>query len=565
MILPPSTLRGSHGNARRQKRAFALMEEVMASDFVVSCLPLSSQLAALRTLLASRGYPISPDRGERVCRLLNLRKPCPSNMAADRLTLALRACGFRIRRSLAFETLAAMCGGASWNQLQLPLSAPSSRYLLQIVQDVEQDSTFVEAESLSDLGKALRKHVDTFWPHDGSPSLCTLRVAQKAIALEFEHAQAPWLSCHLFKLIEGAEAPNLADLPEAEVRRFIRDTQRALEYAHAGMLVLGAIRTSALQPWYEFAPTIRDVASGDGRECANELDFFALLDAFELPQEPPAEESVYVLSSDAKHCLESRWISGIDGAERIAPISRSSLTSLRNRAARLRSMTGKSMTQFFAYHSTGKTILRNCHRIDTRALEDKRQAQGLSIAGLAARSDNALPALLRMRKYGWTDTQALPALASALAIEDPNELLPPVDEEHVGMHIERGEHLLKALAETHWWRKIIGESLQGEEAAAVERIAADIHEYVDLWQFANNPVIETTRSDEPITDERIAGYLQANLDELAAMGVAVIVERSIRYVSLPRRLPEMERSPLNHSTLYFEKIGQLRRPDTQAA
>ena len=40
----------------------------------------------------------------------------------------------------------------------------------------------------------------------------------------------------------------------------------------------------------------------------------------------------------------------------------------------------------------------------------------------------------------------------------------------------------------------------------------------------------------------------------------VVVERSIRYVSHPARLPGMERSPLNHAALYFEKIGQLHQP-----
>jgi hypothetical protein len=171
-----------------------------------------------------------------------------------------------------------------------------------------------------------------------------------------------------------------------------------------------------------------------------------------------------------------------------------------------------------------------------------------------------------MRKYGWSDTRALPALAHALEIEDPNELLPPVDEDRLGMRIEHGEHFIKVLGETHWWRRIIGEGLEGPDAEAVKRIATALQEWVELLQFVTGPFGQSTGgSEEPVTEERVAAHLQKHLDELAALNVAVIVERSIRYVSLPARLPGMEHSPLNHATLYFDKVGELRRPAQRAA
>jgi hypothetical protein len=349
----------------------------MATDIVVSSLPLSAQLARLRTLLAKHGDALSPDQGERICRSLNLRRPCPGSTAADRLSLALRACGIRIKRTLAFEAIAAMCGQDSWmRQLSLPLSQPAHRYVLQITREAEDVSQFIESDSLSAAGRALREHVRKLLPREVSPALCTMRVAPKVITFEFEHPNAPWFSGHLLKLAESPDAPTLADLLEDEVRRFVPDVQRALEYGHPGLLVIGGLRTELLPPWYEFAPIIREVASGNAHVCSGELDLFAVLDGYAIAHAPIVSESGHVMSADGIQRLEARWISAVDGKERFAPIARTSLVSLRHRIARLRGITGTTMVQFFARLATGKSILRDCHRFDALALEERREARG---------------------------------------------------------------------------------------------------------------------------------------------------------------------------------------------
>jgi hypothetical protein len=43
---------------------------------------------------------------------------------------------------------------------------------------------------------------------------------------------------------------------------------------------------------------------------ANESDFFALLGAFELPEDVPHRESAHVSSGNAKRRLEARWFLG---------------------------------------------------------------------------------------------------------------------------------------------------------------------------------------------------------------------------------------------------------------
>jgi hypothetical protein len=534
----------------------------MTSDIVVSSLPLSTQLARLRTLLAEHGYALPPTEGETACRSLNLRKARPAAAAAKQLADALRVCRISIKHTLALEAIATMCGwDCRMRQLSLPLKQLTSRYVVQMTRDAEVQSTFIESKSLSAAGKAVRDYLRNLWPTEVSPALCTLRVAPKAITFELEHGGAPWLSGHIVQLLEGPGEPKLLDFAEKELRRFIPDMQRALEYRHPGLLVLGGLRSDRLPPWYEFAPIIRHVESGKTHECTGEFDLFAILDGYKIPDGPMACNTAYVLSADGAQRLEPRWTSAVDGTGRSEPISPAALSSLRNRDARLRGVTGCTMTQFFARLFTGKPILQDCHRFDTRAMEAKREQLGLSLNDLAGSAGLAVHELLRMRRYGWSDTRALPAIARALKIEDPNELLPPVDEDRLGIHVENGEHFVNALRETHWWRRIIGDGVQGTDAQAIERIAESLQEWIDLLQFATGPFgSSSTGSEEPVTPEGVAAHIQKELEELAAMNVAVVVERSIRYVSHPARLPGMERSPLNHATLYFEKIGQLRQP-----
>lgn len=152
--------------------------------------------------------------------------------------------------------------------------------------------------------------------------------------------------------------------------------QRAFEYGHPGLLVLGGLRSNRLPPWYEFAPIIRCVESGKSHACASESEFFAILDGYKIPDAPMTSEATFVLSAYGTQCLEPRWTSAMDGTERIEPIPPAALPSLRNRIARLRGLTGCTMTQFFARLFTGKSVLQDCHRFDTHAIETKRKRLG---------------------------------------------------------------------------------------------------------------------------------------------------------------------------------------------
>ncbi|MBT2304775.1 hypothetical protein J7E70_30610, partial [Variovorax paradoxus] len=103
--------------------------------------------------------------------------------------------------------------------------------------------------------------------------------------------------------------------------------------------------------------------------------------------------------------------------------------------------------------------------------------------------------VMRLVKYGYAPVEAIPSIAEALGHLDPNDLLPEGGEQSTGLRVETGESFLKALRKTHVWRRVVGDSIQGEEAEEISGIAESLQEYVELLQFSESSLRNQVKTD----------------------------------------------------------------------
>lgn len=172
-------------------------------------------------------------------------------------------------------------------------------------------------------------------------------------------------------------------------------------------------------------------------------------------------------------------------------------------------------------------------------------------------------------KYAYAHEAFVPQLSNALGLGHPNALLPPEKAEGTGIRIEDGAVFLRALKQTHMWRRIVGESLQGAEAEEVHRIGEALQDYVEVLQFRTGPFSEHVKGldtlEQPVDESSLAHDIQDLLDELKEIGVAVVVSADIRYAHGTGCLGAMDGMPLHHGTLFFDKVAALKSPRPQSA
>lgn len=205
------------------------------------------------------------------------------------------------------------------------------------------------------------------------------------------------------------------------------------------------------------------------------------------------------------------------------------------------------------------------HAIDLAKLHTAVERLGLSPSDLADKTGLTLNSVLRLLKYGYAHVDEMPRIAAAMGINDPNELLPTKGEQAVGIRIESGEAFLRGLKDTHMWRRVIGEGLQGKEAEEVSGIAESLQEYVELLQFSESTLNGKVKSAdgrglEPIDEGSLAIDVQDLLDQLDARGVAVLIARDVRFMKGAGDFSHMDKMPLHESTMYFEKTSLLQPP-----
>jgi hypothetical protein len=554
----------------------------MASVSVVSPLSLDQQARVLLGFVRERGHELTDTAAANICASLRLDRPSGSSTASRRIEDALSAHGIHITHTVALEALAKLCGGPNWmrarQQMMLalegadqPAAAGETCYCLQPIRPDGVPMELVLKHSLKELGPELLALAKTTWPSEAVPALCMVGVGHKVVSFELEHPKAPWLTFKIwaFPLNAGDKQLELLSLPSKEVHALVGYLERALEYAFPGLLVVGGIRSRHLGPHYAFTPVIVDAETNFRQECASPLDCFVYLGSCGATIDALPDGSFLVPWDGQQLRVEPRWMSQETGSIQPAPLAAPQLQSLLNRIARCKRVTGLDIAHIVAANVHGGQNLNEVHAIDLSKLHTAVERLGLSPADLAGKTELSLNSVLRLLKYGYAHLDAMPQIAAAVGINDPNELLPKDGEQSLGIRIESGEAFLRGLKETHMWRCVIGDGLQGEEAEEVNGIAESLREYVELLQFSESTLSGKVKTAdgiglEPIDESSLAIDVQDLLDQLDARGVAVLISRDVRFMKAAGDYAHMDKMPLHHSTMYFEKVSLLQRPPTMS-
>ncbi len=542
--------------------------------FIVSSLPLPDQAARLQQFLAARGTPLSDTAAQNVCRSIELTRPGESKLFGRKLVAALAAHGVVIKHSNALEALARMCGQPNWMRTQQanfdfgdgPPKTPV--YILQVSRDGETNSGTAAFASLSEATDQMLELLATVWPAEMAVSIAVLGIGKQMLVVELEHPTASWLTFRICRLAD-AKDEDLSDLPAAESVVFCERVTRALEYSYPGTLVVNSLRSSTLAPHYYFCPEVHRLDTGHRLVCWGDLELLPVLDSFRGKANASHVDGVLRFDSqDGPVEVKPLWSANTDQRHLPGGLMASQLNGLLTRIERLRRITGLTMTKHLSRAMSGAEDgdeIDDFVRINHDALEGAMREVNLSPKQLAVLADVPLTVVQRVVKYGHVHETVVPKLASALGLTHPNALLPVEKDQGVGLRIEDGATFLKGLRKTHMWRRILGESLQGEEADEVNRLAEALQDYVEVLQFKVDPANVSppefaAEMAKPVDEVSLARTVQELLDELKDMGIAVIVSTDIRYWQMEGRLEGMNGTPMHHGTLFFERIEALKSP-----
>jgi hypothetical protein len=533
----------------------------------------------LQAYAREHGAEIHADDALVVCRGLQLHVPTPSNVVSKRVQEDLSVRGIHVSRTQACEAVARLCGGENWMRVRQQMLALAARQAQEhgvrcfcvhfVREDGTKDDLALKA-SFDELTDVILTKVRELWPTDVAPALCKIAAGQKSVTLELEHATAPWLSVRIWSFVSApahgeSNLPPLECLPPDGVMAMLSKLERALEYTHPGTLVIGATRSERLGPEFVFAPVMTMPGTDLRRELNVALDTYFWLGSSENAFSEVGDGLYAVQSSEGAMVLEPRWRSEETGEVRTAPFSSKELQAILNRMARLRRVTGLKMVEFLSAHVGGRDgAAGNSQQLNLEPLLQAMDERKVTASDVAEAAGLPLNTVLCALRYGYAQVAAVPKLAAALGIADPNALLAKEEDDQLGLRIQSGESFVRALKETHLWRIVFGDGLEDVEEA-VSGIAESLKEYVELLQFdesvqKGHVIINDPRALEPIEEGRIAGYVQEHLDELAAMGVGVLVARNVRFMRTAGEFAHMNNMPMNQSTVFFEKVSRLKKP-----
>ena len=362
----------------------------------------------------------------------------------------------------------------------------------------------------------------------------------------------------------------MGDIPEDEARLFCERMTRTLEYTYPGLLVANSLRSATLGPGYSFCPHLHQLSTGYKTTCWGDMELLPVLDGLGVRSAVRVVEGIFVLDTDEGPVeLAPAWMSNADPSSRIGGLTPEHLNRLVNRMTRLRRLTGGSIAQLLAHIAAGPDGSTNCFPLNKGALESAMRAVNLSPKQLALLSEVQLNVVQRTLKYGYAHELLIPKFADVLGLDHPNELLPPVTDQGTGLRIEDGAVFLRALKQTHVWRRVVGDSLQGDELDQVTYLAEALQDYVEVLQFRTGPfskhVQDLDALEQPVDEVSLAKSVQELLDELTEMGVAVVVSTNIRFAHDSGRLQGMRGMPLHHGTLYFERVSMLKSSRARVA
>jgi len=251
----------------------------MASEFLISPLTLDEQAAVLSEFLTAKRRPLPLDQVLKAASALNLTVGGSKTDLARKLASELAGHGVKLNHACCVEAAAQMCGGENWMRLRQKLVTPvglpgSPAYLLQLALTGQGDGKVVPHESLADVATSILKLLTDVWTSEPAPGICSVEVRPQALSLELEHATAPWLTLRVFKVVANGDDLAPLTFDDDEGRVFCARMQRSLEFAHPGLLVMGAERSALLPATYMLLPRLQQPSTGFNYVCQAAMELY---------------------------------------------------------------------------------------------------------------------------------------------------------------------------------------------------------------------------------------------------------------------------------------------------
>ena len=539
----------------------------MASEFLISPLSLDEQAAVLSELLKAKRRVLPIEQAASICVALGLATGGQKTDLAKKLAAELLRRSLKVNHASCVEAVAKLCGGENWMRLrQTLLTSPSGSpetaiYAVHVTATGEEgDGRVFSHASFGAAATFILEFVREAWPSETVPSLCNFEVRPHLVSMEFEHPTATWMTVRVMKFEDSEDISEPSKLSDEEVRIFCGRMQRALEFSHPGLLVMGAERSATLSSTHILLPRLQQPYTGFNYVCQATMELYLWMGSFDLGY-PDEYGAPGVLAAQSGPVLFSpRWVNGLNGVESYEDTDSSVAVDLAKRLLRIRQVTRSNMTEFFSAIASGADLAAGAYQFNRMWLIEKMKTTGLSVMDVATRSGLTLNEVLRARKYGHASAEMLQKLADAAGFETPNELLADDDEPGIGIHIEDGLTFLRGLKNSQQWRIVMGNSLVGEELVSAQGIADSLKEYVDLYQFANSDWAHPVEDEEPLDDVTMAGHIQVLLDELHHLDLVALVGRGLRYIKVPGSAKGAPPLAMQTSTLCIERESRLEKP-----
>jgi hypothetical protein len=536
----------------------------MASIKISSSLSLAEQAIILHSFVSRQGASLSSDEASKLCESLKLDKGNMAKQLARDLKQALLERSIAVTYSAALEAISQLCGLASWmrvkqSMLKLKPADDSMVYAVQVLANEEMLNEPFCVVSLADVAEFVLKTIASVVPNQVVAGYCRVGRSRKALTIELEVEGPTWLTFHVFAMQPTDGRYELAELPSEAVIEFGHRLERTLEYHHEGLLVVGTVFNPSLPHWFHLNLRARHEREGTVMTIESEIEFFMALDGVQVQRDQDIDAAkLRVEGRQDALSFEASWQSGEDDDVAQSPVPQMLFTRLAQRYLRLKRVTGLTFDKFMLRVMTGEDKVGNLCRIDRDELDRQREQAGLSLADLAQAANLTVPSLLRLKQYGCLYQHRVPDLARALKVADPNVLLEEDDEERFAFRIQDGPTLLRAIKDTDWWATVISDNIPEDARDAASAIAESIRELVDLLQFSQGPSALPHDFDEPpINDDSISADLQECIDDLAAMGIAVLVSKTSRFLPGNPGLGH-QHLPMQRTDLCLEQIEHLK-------
>lgn len=538
----------------------------MSAIQVVSPLPLAEQARVLNSFLSQHGFVLpSESTAYAIATALELSAPTDSKSVAQRLRAELKAYGTGLSQSHSYEALARLCGFENWMRALTHFTAHSEGaapegFAMRVVQVAGEEGPFQAYESLPKLATALIEvALKKLGPKDGL-ARCTLLRGRRGMRVEFELADELGFSFEVVSYRSEGEDIQFVELESEAIAGFASRLERAIEMGHPGAIVSGAVMSPALPHWYHPTYALKSLRN-QARDLilANELDLFVMLEGVGIDASTrfDAKQGVIFGATDDVR-VAPIWVSQESEDAKAVSLTPGQFNSLMTRFLRLKHVLRRPFSEVMMLMSTGATDAKDFFPLDQRRLAQIRKEQGLSLDTLAQMAGISVLDLVRIERYGHAHEVVIDKLAQALGLPSGNALLPEAGDEGMGMRLESADSLMRVLSDTHLYRCIISDHFQEQDKDDVEAIAENIRECGDLVLIGEGAMDEVFHSQ--VSTAALKRSLQDSLDELAKLGGAIVVSRSLHYAGGHEDAPGLKGMPVHSVTMFFEKLDKLRAP-----